>query len=96
MILLFLAFDEHVVHIYFCVPPNPLAEHLVYQSLVRGSHILQTKRHDLVAIEPLASNEGGLLLILLYHLYLVVSREDVHKGKKLVPGRQVHKLVNPR
>ena len=35
-------------------------------------------------------------MILLYHLYLVVSGEGVHKGKKLVPSCRVHKLVNPR
>ena len=36
-----------------------------------------------------------ILLIFFYHLYLVVPREGVHKGKKLVPGCRVHKLVNP-
>ena len=95
MILFFFTFNKYVIHIYFYVPSNLLAEHLVYQSLVHGSPILQIERHDLVAIEPLASDEGGLLLILLYHLYLVVSGEGVHKGKKLVPGSRVHKLVNP-
>ena len=34
-------------------------------------------------------------MILLCHLYLVVSEEGVHKGKKLVLGHQVHKLINP-
>ena len=94
MILLFFTLEKHVVHIYFYVPPNLLAEHLVYQSLVHGSRILQTGRHDPVAVETLAGDEGDLLLILLCHLYLVVSGEGVHKGKKLVPGCRVHKLVN--
>ena len=94
MIFLFLTLDEHVVHIDRYVPPNLLAEHLVYQSLVCGPRILQTKRHNPVAIVSLAGDEGGLLLILLCHLYLVVFRENVHKGKKLVPYRRVHKLVN--
>ena len=95
MFLLFFTLDEHVVHIYFHVPPNLLAEHLVYQSMVRGSRILQTKRHDPIAIKPLAGDEGGILLILFFHLNLVVSGEGDHKGKKLGPGRKVHKLVNP-
>ena len=95
MILPFLTFDKHVIHIYIYVPPILLAEHLVYQSLVRSSRILQTERQDLVAIKPLAGDEGDLLLILLCHLYLVVSGEGVHKGKKLVPNHRVHKLVNP-
>ena len=96
MFLLFFTLDKHVVYIYFHVPPNLPTEHLVYQSLVCGSHILQTERHDPIAMKPLAGDEGGLLLIVFCHLYLVVSREGVHKGKKLVPGRKVHKLVNPR
>ena len=96
MILLFLTFYKHAVHIYFYVSSNLLAEHLVYPSLVRGSRIFQVERHDPVAIETLAGDEDGLLLILLCHLYLVVSGEGVHKGKKLVLGHQVHKLVNPR
>ena len=95
MILLFFTLDEHVIHIYFYVPPNLLAELLVYQSLVCGSCVLQIERYDPITIEPLAGDKGGLLLILLCHLYLVVSGEGIHKGKKLVPGRRVHKLVNP-
>ena len=94
MVLIFSTLDEHIVHIYFHIPPNLFAEHLVYQSLVRGPHILQTERHDHVVVEPLVGDEGNLLLILFCHLYLVIPREGVHKGKKLVPGRRVHKLVN--
>ena len=96
MIFLFFTLDMHVVHIYLYVPPNLLAEHLVYQSLVRGPHILQTQRHSPIAIQSLVGDEGGLLLILLYHSYLVVFGESVHKGMKLVPNSRVHKLVNLR
>ena len=96
MVLFFLTLDEHIFHIDFHVPPNLFAEHLVYQSLVRGPCILQTERHDPIAVEALASDEGSLLLIIFCHLYLVVSRKGVHKGKKLVPGHGVHKLINPR
>ena len=95
MIFLFFALNEHVVHIDLYVPPNLLAKHPIYQSLVCGPRILQTERHNPVAIVSLAGDEGGLLLILLCHLYLVVFRESVHRGKKLVPYRRVHKLVNP-
>ena len=95
MVLFFFTLDEHIVHIYFHVPPNLFAEHLVYQSLVRGPCVLQTERHDPVAVKPLVGDEGSLLLILFCHLYLVVSRKGVHKGKKLVPSYGVHKLINP-
>ena len=95
MVLFFFTLDEHIVHIYFHVLLNLFAEHLVYQSLVRGPRILQTERHDPVAVELLTGDEGSLLLILFCHLYLVVPKKGVHKGKKLVPGCRVHKLVNP-
>ena len=58
MILLFSTFDEHAIHIHLYIPPNLLAKHLVYQSLVRGPHVLQTKRHNPVAIESLTSDKG--------------------------------------
>ena len=91
MVLLFFTLDKHVVHIYFYFPPKLLAEHLV-----RSFCVLEAERHDSVAIEPLAGDEGVLLLILFCHLYLVVSGEGVNKSKKLVLGHRVHKLVNPR
>ena len=96
MVLFFFILDEHIFHIYFHAPPNLFAEHLIYQSLVRGPCVLQTERHDPIIVEALASDEGSLLLIIFCHLYLVVSRDGVHKGKKLVPGHGVHKLINPR
>ena len=94
MVLLFFAFDEYVVNVHFHVPPNLFVEHLVYQSLVHGPYVLQTKRHDPVVVEPLAEDEGRHFLIFLYHLYLVVLREGVHKGKELVLGCRIHKLVD--
>ena len=41
--------------------------------LVGSTSILKAKWHDLVAIHPLLSNEGGLLHIFRSHLYLIVS-----------------------
>jgi len=96
VILLFLALDEHVVHIYLYIPPNLLTEHLVYQPLVCGSCVLQAEWHDPVIIEPLASDKGSLLLIFFCHLNLVILEKVVYKGEKLVPCCRVHKLVNPR
>ena len=87
MVLFFFTLDEHIFHIYFHVPPNLFAEHLVYQFLVRGTCVLQTKRHDPVAIQPLAGDEGGFFLIFFCQLYLVVPKEGIHKGKEFVPGR---------
>ena len=86
VVLFFFALDEHIVDVHFHVLPNLLAEHLVYQSLVRGSCVLQTKRHDPEAVEPLVGDEGYLFLIFLGHLYMVVPKKCVHEGKKFVPG----------
>ena len=80
MVLLFFTLDEHVIHVYFYFPPNLLAEHLV-----RSFCVLEAERHDSVAIEPLVGDEGGLLLILFCHLYLVVSEEGVNKSKGSYP-----------
>ena len=96
MILLFLALDKHIIQKHLYLLPNLLAEHLVYQPLVRCSCVLQTKRHDPVTIEPLAGDKGNPLLIFFCHLYLVVSEEGVYNREELVPGHRVHKLVNPR
>ena len=57
---------------------------MVYQPLVYGSYALQTEGHNPIAIEPLAGDEGSLLLIFLSQLYLVVPEEGVHKGEELV------------
>ena len=84
MVLFFLALNEHVIDIYFHVPPNLFAEHLVYQSLVCGPRILQSKGHDPVAVETLAGDQGCLFLIFLGHLYLVVPGKCVHESQEFV------------
>ena len=86
MVFFFFAHDEHIIDVHFHVLLNLLAEYLVYQFLVRGSCVLQTKRYDLVAVEPLADDEGCFFLIFLGYLYLVVPQKCVHEGKKFVPG----------
>ena len=63
----FLAFHDHVVHIDLHIPAYLLAEHLVYQSLVRCTCVLQPKQHDFVAIQALASDECSFFLIFLLH-----------------------------
>ena len=72
---LFFTLDEHVVHIHFHVSPDLFTEHLVYQPLVGYSCIFQLEGQHLVAIKPLAYDEGNFLLVFLCHFYLVVPRE---------------------
>ena len=60
MILFLFALDEHIINVYLHILPNLFVEHLVYQSLIRGLCVLQTKGHNPVTIEPLASDERSL------------------------------------
>jgi len=86
MAFFFFTLDEHIINVYFYVTPNLLIEHLIYQSLVCSSCVLQTKRHNPITVESLAGDEGCFFLIFLGHLYLVVPRKCVNEGKELVPG----------
>ena len=57
-----------------------LVEHLVYQSLERGTCILQSKWHDFVTIQGLTSYEYSFLLIFLIHEDLVITWKCIHEG----------------
>ena len=46
----FSTFHEHVIHIDLHILAYLLVEHLVYQSLVRGTYILWSKWHDFIVI----------------------------------------------
>ena len=46
----FLAFYECIVYVDLHTPAYLLVEHLVYQSLVGGTCILQSKWYDFIAI----------------------------------------------
>ena len=94
MVLIFSTLDEHIVHIYFHIPLNLSVEHMVYQSLVCGPRILQTERHDLVAIEPLTGDEGSLLLILfLFALNEHIINVYLHISSNLFFEHLVHQSL---
>ena len=63
----FPTFYKHIVYIDFHIPPYLLGEHLIHQSLIVGAYILQSERHDFVAIQALASDERSFLLIFFLH-----------------------------
>ena len=46
----FPAFYEHIIYIDFHIPHYVLVEHLIHQSLIGGTCILQFERHEFVAI----------------------------------------------
>ena len=49
----FQTLDQHVIHIYFHCLAYLIFEHVVHQPLVSCPSILQTERHDLVAVKAL-------------------------------------------
>uniref|UniRef100_A0A0D3CG99 Uncharacterized protein n=1 Tax=Brassica oleracea var. oleracea TaxID=109376 RepID=A0A0D3CG99_BRAOL len=81
--------NQHVVDVHFHSDAQLICEHLVYKSLVGCSGVLQTERHDLIAVRSLICDEGCLLAIIRVHHYLIVSREGVHEGQHLVSGRRL-------
>ena len=93
---LFFTLDEHVIHVHFHVSQDLFTEHLVYQPLVGCSCIFQPEEHHLVAVEPLACDEGSFLLVFLCHFYLIVLQECVHKSQVLVPCCGIHHLIYPQ
>ena len=63
----FPTFYEYIVYVDFHIPPYLLVEHLIHQSLIVGTCILQPKRRDFVAIWALASDKHSFLLIFFLH-----------------------------
>ena len=72
MLFSYTAFDEHVVHIDFHVPPYLIGKDFVDHLLKSGPSILQAKWHDLIAVQSYIGSKGCFLLIVRIHLNLVV------------------------
>ena len=79
MIVLSLAFYQHVVNINLDISPNLLYEHLIHEPLIRRACVFETKWHYFIVEEALASNERSFLLICFIHSDLVVTRKSVHE-----------------
>ena len=65
--------NEHVIDVHFHGLAEIFGEHLVKEPLVRGSSVLEPEGHDFVAKDAPLRDEGGLLLVLWVHEYLVVA-----------------------
>ena len=63
--------DEHVVDVHFYGLTKMVGEHLVNESLVRGTSILEPQGVDFVAEDAPLRDKGSLLLIFRVHKYLV-------------------------
>ena len=94
MVLFLFAFDEHIINIHLHVSPDLFLEHLVHQPLIGGPCVLESKRHDPIAVKPLVGDKGSFFLIFFSHLYLVIFGKCVHECEKLMSGGGVYQLVN--
>src|SRR3954462_8538431 len=83
MISLAAAFDGNVIHITLDRLAYVGPKDFVHCPLVGRSSILQTKRHDRIAIDSQRCPERGVLFIGREHLNLIVPRESIHKGHAL-------------
>ena len=72
------AFHKHVVYVHFHGLSNDVNEHFVYQPLVSNSCILEPKRHHPLTVQSLLCGEGGLLLVLWVHPYLIINVMRIH------------------
>ena len=57
----------HIIDIHLHGTTDLLFEDLVYQTLIGGACILQTKRHNLVVVQPTVGDEGHFILIGFIH-----------------------------
>ena len=88
-------FNQHIIYVYLHSYAYLLLEHPVYQSLVSGSCVLESKRHHPIAIGSLRCDEQGLFLVVWVHTDLVVAREGIHKTEKFIACCSVHDEVDP-
>ena len=86
----------HIVDVHLHGTTDLLFEDLVHQMLIGGARILQTKRHNLVVVQPTVGNKGRIILIGLVHWNLVVPGESIYETKHLMSRHSIDQLVYPR
>ena len=85
----------HIINVHFHGTTDLLFKDLVHQTLIGGTRILQTKRHNLIAVQPTIGDEGRFILIELIHWNLVVLGESIHETKHLISRCSINQLVYP-
>ena len=55
--------------------------------------MLELERNDFIAVQPVWCHEGCLFFIRLEHGDLLVSRENVYKGKDSMPDDGINYLI---
>ena len=90
MIILPLAFYQHVVNIDLDISFNLMCKHLVHEHLICCIHVFKAKQHHFVAEEALTGDERSLLMISFIYFYLVIARKSIHKTQQLVLGCRIY------
>lgn len=85
----------HVIDVYLYGAPNLLLENLVHETLIGGDNVLQTKGHNLVAVQPTVGDKDHFILIGLVYWNLVVPRENIYETKYLISCCSINQLVYP-
>jgi hypothetical protein len=91
-----LSLYDYVVDIYFDVAADLFGETLDHTSLVWCPSIFQAKGHGDITEKTERGDEGGSMLVTLFHDDLVVARVDIQKGRKLASSSGVYDLVDAR
>ena len=79
MIGMFFRFDKHIIDIDFHCLSHQWPEYLCHQSLVGCPGALQTKKHHIVAIQPVWGDEGHFFRIRKMHRNQMVAGKGVQK-----------------
>ena len=62
--------------------------------LKNGSKVFKAERHFLICKGTPRTNNGSLMLVLRFDLYLIVSRKAIHKGKYLTSSTLIQNLID--
>ena len=81
MIVLPLAFYQHVVNVDLDISFNLMCEYLVHEPLVCCTHIIKAERHHFIAKDALAGDKRSLLLICFIHFDIVVTKKSIHEAQ---------------
>ena len=89
-----LTFNQYIVHIGFHIPSELVCKNFIYQSLVGGSSIFQTKGYNFVTIDGSVGNKSRFLFIFLGHSDLIISGESIHERHQRETRSGIHQQVN--
>lgn len=89
-------FDDHIIHVAFNGLAEMVLKHVVDQFLISGLSVLQSKRHGLITIQTLLSDEGCVLFVPGMHGDLMIPLKGIHEAQQLVPRSGVHEFINLR